>query len=365
MIPYSTQSIDEADIKAVVDVLHRNNITQGELVGEFERTLAKYIGVKFAVVFNSATSALYSAYKILNIDGMECITTPISFCATSNMLLANDIKPVFCDINAIGNIDVDLIETHITENTKAIVSVDYGGNSVEVDKILELCKKYNLKFISDSSHSLGGEYKGIKIGNFATMSIFSFHALKPITTIEGGAIVTNNEEYYHKALLTRSHGIIKRKLWESELLEWGYNFRLSDVACALGLSQLSKLDSFIDKRNKIARIYDKHFSENEFCTTVKIPQYLKSTHHLYPLLLNDKLSLNKSEIFQNLIDCGIGVQVHYKPIYQFALYSGYAKLPKADRFYKAELSIPCHQKMSDDDVGFIIDKIFEIFRRYS
>lgn len=363
MIPYSTQFIDDDDVDSVVSALKGEYVTQGMLVESFEKKIAEYLGVKFAVVFNSATSALNIAYKILSIDGFKAITTPLTFCATSNMMLENNITPVFCGCNNNGNIDVKYIKKILNENDniKAIVSVDFAGNSVDIDEILDICRENNLYFVSDSSHSFGGEYKGKKIGNFADMTIFSFHALKPITTIEGGAIVTNNEEFYIKAKLFRSHGIKKTCLWDSQLDFVGYNFRLSDVACALGISQLKKLDSFIEKRNQIARFYDDIFKDNLYFNTIKVKEYIKSTYHLYPILLNRNLWCNKEEIFRDLLSLGIGVQVHYKPIYQFNLYkNSYQAIDSIENFYKSEISIPCHQKMTLKDAEFVSNSLLKV-----
>lgn len=365
MIPYSTQSIDDDDIQAVVNALKSEYITQGSKVEEFERAIARYTGARFAIVFNSATSALDIAYKILNLEGEYALTTPLSFCATSNMMLNNGIKPVFCDIYSNGNISIDSLKSHLHIKPKAIVSVDYAGNSVSVDSILELCKKHNLYFISDSSHSFGGEYQGKKIGQFADMTIFSFHALKPITTIEGGAITTNNEEFYLKAKAYKSHNLIKKKLWNSELEMVGYNYRLSDVACVLGLSQLKKLDMFIQRRQNIARFYDEIFANNPLLSTITIPQYIKSTHHLYPILLSPKLWCAKEEIFGDLLALGIGVQVHYKPIYQFNLYKyTHPSITNVDNFYKSEISIPCHQKMTQDEAMYVAKSVIATLQKY-
>lgn len=364
MIPYSRQSINKDDLSAVLAVLKSDIITQGDVVEEFEKEIAKYLGVKYAITFNSATSALYTAYKILDYEGFEFITTPLTFCATSNMMLNLGIKPIFCEIDNLGNIDTFKIEKLINKNTRAIVSVDYAGISVDVYKIIEICKRYNLSFISDSSHSFGGEYKGRKIGQFADMSIFSFHALKPITTIEGGAIVTNNKDFYKKALLIRSHGIIKNELWDSQLDFTGFNFRLSDVASALGISQLKRLEGFIEKRAKIANFYNLAFKDNPFFSTLEIPKHIKSSHHLYPILLNQKLWKHKKAIFKDLLDKGIGIQVHYKPLYQYNLYKNHAKLQSAECFYNAEISIPCHQKMSLKDAKFVAKNLLKILKKY-
>ena len=363
MIPYSTQCIDDDDINAVISALKGDCITQGAIVELFEIEIAKYLGVKYVVVFNSATSALNIAYKILQISGFRAITTPLTFCATTNMMLENHITPIFCPCDDCGNISPESIKKILKNNSdiKAIVSVDFAGNSVEVDEILQICKQNDLYFISDSSHSFGGEYKGVKIGNFADMTIFSFHALKSITTIEGGAIATNNEYFYNQAKLFRSHGIKKTKLWNSQLDFVGYNFRLSDVACALGLSQLKKVDRFIEKRRQIATFYNQRFHNNPYFRTLGIKDYIKPAYHLYPILLNQQFWCAKEEIFQSLLDLGIGVQVHYKPIYQYNLYKdSHFAIDNIEDFYKSEISIPCHQKMTMQDAEFVANSVLRV-----
>ena len=362
MIPYSTQWITQEDIQAVIEALNSPMLTQGEQTQCFEEEIANYLGVKYALVFNSATSALYCAYKALNLEGFEAITSPLSFVATSNMLLENGAKPVFCDIKTDGNIDESKIASLITPKTKVIVSIDYAGKSVEVEKIQEIAKKHHLFFISDSSHSFGGEYNNKKIGLFADATIFSFHALKPITTGEGGALVTNNEEIYQKAKLIRSHGVVKKALWNSDVNQSGFNFRLSDIASALGRSQLKKLDSFIAIREEIAQFYDSYFENNPYFHTLTMPKNIKSTRHLYPIFLKQKFWCAKEAIFSKLLDCGLGVQVHYKPIHLLSLYSNLPNAPlyNAERFYNAEISIPCHQKMNLSDVKQVADSPLHI-----
>lgn len=360
--PYSTQLIQEDDVRAVVQTLVSEMLTQGEQTELFEEELAKYLGVKYVLVFNSATSALYCAYRAYNLQDSEVITTPISFVATCNMLLENSAKPIFCDIKSDGNINEEKIHPLITPHTKAIVSVDYSGKSVEVEKIKEIAKQHGLIWISDSSHSFGGEYRGEKIGSLADSTIFSFHALKPFTTGEGGAIATNDKKIYEKAKQIRSHGVVKKTLWNSEVEDTGFNFRLSDIASALGRSQLKKVDLFIAKREKIARIYDQAFRDNPYFDISLIPDYIKSSRHLYPILLKQKYWCSKEDIFKSLQDKGLGVQVHYKPIHLYKLYSCSKTLYNAENFYKAQISIPCHQKMEIQDAYKCIEYIFDVFR---
>ena len=360
--PYSTQLIEEDDIEAVAQVLRGATLTQGEQTEIFEKELAEYLGVKYVLTFNSATSALYCAYKAYNLADSEVITTPISFVATCNMLLENDAKPIFCDIKSDGNINEEKIASLITPKTKAIVSVDYAGKSVEIEKIKAIAQEHNLIWISDSSHSFGGEYKGEKIGGFADSTIFSFHPLKPLTTGEGVELATNDENIYKRAKLIRSHGVVKKTLWNSEVSESGFNFRMTDIASALGRSQLKKVDSFIARREQIARFYDEIFDNNPHFDTLLIPSYIKSSRHLYPIFLKQKYFCSKEEIFKALQKEGLGVQVHYKPIHLYSLYSPYSPLYMAEAFYKAEISIPCHQKMTQEDAKITAEKIFSVFQ---
>lgn len=366
MNPYSTQLIDSEDIQAVLETLQSKHLTQGEQTELFEQELASYLGVKFVLVCNSATSALYCVYKALKLENHQVITSPLSFVATANMLLEVGAEPIFCDIKLDGNIDEAKIPSLITPKTKAIVSIDYAGKSVEIPALQKLAKDHGLVFISDSSHSFGGEYKGQKIGSFADATIFSFHAVKPFTTAEGGAIATNDENLYQKAKLIRSHGVIKKALWNSDVEQSGFNFRLSEIASALGRSQLKKVDSFIAKREQNAQLYDALFSQNPYFDILPMPSYIKSSRHLYPIFLKQKFWCAKEAIFSKLIDQGLGVQVHYKPIHLFSLYKRSQKTPlyNAERFYNAELSIPCHQKMNKEDVEQTARIILETFLKF-
>ncbi len=369
MIPYSTQLIDESDIQAVVNVLKSSHLTQGKQVEAFEQALCEYTGARYAVSFNSATSALMGAYDAAGIGkGDEIITTPISFVATSNMAVVLGAKPVFCDVKLDGNIDERMIEKLITERTKAIVPVDFGGKAVNLNAISELAQKHQLLLIEDACHALGSEYKGKKIGSISDMTIFSFHAIKPITTGEGGAVLTDNEAYAQKLRRFRSHGIIKKKFWNMDMVEMGHNFRLTDFAAALGLSQIKKLDTFIQKRHEIAAYYDERFKGNKLFSSIPIPQDEISARHLYPILLIPELQCPKEDIFAALHEKGIGVQVHYKPIHQNSFYIdkyGKQRLSVAEDFYRSELSLPCHQKMRLEDAAYVADTLLDILDNYA
>ncbi len=368
-LSYSTQSIDEDDIQSLIEVLKSPFLTQGPKLREFEQDLATYTGAKFAIAFNSATSALESSYTVAGIaKGDELITSPISFVATSNMIIACGATPVWCDIKKDGNIDEEKIEALITSKTKAIVPIHFGGKPVEIEKIHAIARKHRLLVIEDAAHALGSSIGGQKIGSFSDMTVFSFHAIKPITTGEGGAVLTDSEEYATQLKLIRSHGMIKKQLWDSDMITLGYNFRMSELAASLGVSQLKKIDNFIKIRNSIASYYDKRFKEEKLFTVQNINKFQKSSRHLYPIFIQTQLQVDKQEIFKELQENALGIQVHYKPIYENSFYKehfGEVFYQGADAFYKAEISIPCHQKMNLDDAKYVADTLIKILSKYS
>nr|WP_096478996.1 UDP-4-amino-4,6-dideoxy-N-acetyl-beta-L-altrosamine transaminase [Helicobacter pylori] len=364
---YSEPCLDEEDKKAVLEVLNSKQLTQGKRSLLFEEALCEFLGVKHALVFNSATSALLTLYRNFsdfNADCNEIITTPISFVATANMLLESGYKPVFAEIKNDGNIDELVLEKLINERTKAIVSVDYAGKSVEIESIQKLCKRHSLSFLSDSSHALGSEYQNKKVGGFALASVFSFHAIKPITTAEGGAVVTNDGELYEKMKWFRSHGMIKKDFFEGEVKSIGHNFRLNEIQSALGLSQLKKAPLLMQKREEIALVYDRIFKDNPYFTPLHPLLKDKSSNHLYPILMRQKFFTCKKLILENLHKRGILAQVHYKPIYQYQLYQqlfNTAPLKSAEDFYRAEISLPCHANLDLESVQNIAHGVLKTF----
>ncbi|WQW78440.1 UDP-4-amino-4,6-dideoxy-N-acetyl-beta-L-altrosamine transaminase [Helicobacter pylori] len=371
---YSEPCLDEEDKKAVLEVLNSKQLTQGKRSLLFEESLCEFLGVKHALVFNSATSALLTLYRNFSDFSADCneiITTPISFVATANMLLESGYTPVFAGIKNDGNIDELALEKLITKKTRAIVSVDYAGKSVEVGSIQKLCKKHSLSFLSDSSHALGSEYQNKKVGGFALASVFSFHAIKPITTAEGGAVVTNDSELYEKMKLFRSHGMLKKDFFEGEVKNIGHNFRLNEIQSALGLSQLKKAPLLMQKREEIALVYDRIFKDNPYFTPLHPLLKDKSSNHLYPILMRQKFFTCKKLILESLHKLGILAQVHYKPIYQYQLYQqlfNTAPLKSAEDFYNAEISLPCHANLNLESVQNIahgVLKTFEGFNRIS
>ncbi|WP_317363479.1 UDP-4-amino-4,6-dideoxy-N-acetyl-beta-L-altrosamine transaminase [Campylobacter helveticus] len=368
MLSYSHQNITQDDIEVVVKALKEDFLTCGAKVDEFEKALCAYVGVKAACVLNSATSALHLAYLALNVKDKIVLTTPLTFIATANAALMAGAKVEFVDIGLDGNIDAKKLRTRLEkscENIGAVAVVDFAGQSVEIDEIATLCKEFNLPLLDDASHALGAEFRGKKVGSFATLSVFSFHPVKPITTFEGGAVLSDDEEIIEHIKRLRSHAIVKKRLWDSDSFELGFNYRLSDVACALGINQLAKLDKNLEKREQIAAFYDKEFEKNPYFSTLKIAPHKKSSRHLYPILLYPEFYCSKEEIFSALLKKGIGVQVHYKPTYEFSFYKnmlGNLRLENVDNFYKAELSIPCHQEMSLKDAEFVKESLFEVLK---
>lgn len=367
---YSEPCLDEEDKKAVLEVLNSKQLTQGKRSLLFEEALCEFLGVKHALVFNSATSALLTLYRNFSDFSADCneiITTPISFVATVNMLLESGYKPVFAEIKNDGNIDELALEKLINEKTKAIVSVDYAGKSVEIGSIQKLCKRHSLSFLSDSSHALGSEYQNKKVGGFALASVFSFHAIKPITTAEGGAVVTNDGELHEKMKWFRSHGMIKKDFFEGEVKSIGHNFRLNEIQSALGLSQLKKAPLLMQKREEIALVYDRIFKDNPYFTPLHPLLKDKSSNHLYPILMHQKFFIFKKLILENLHKRGILAQVHYKPIYQYQLYQqlfNTAPLKSAEDFYRAEISLPCHANLDLESVQNIAHGVLKTFEGF-
>ena len=381
MIPYGHQWIDDDDIKAVTDVLKSDWITQGRKVNEFEYEFARYVGAKYAVAVNSGTAALHSACFAAGIkEGDEVITTPITFVATANCIIYQGGVPVFADINKDTlNIDPRRIAKEITPATKAIIPVDFTGLPADLEAINELAKESDLIVIEDACHALGAIYKGSKIGSISDMTCFSFHPVKHITTGEGGMITTNSREYYKKLKLFRSHGITKDTdatlscPWYYEMRELGYNYRLTDFQCALGISQLKKIDEFVKKRKKIAyEYYDEFMVIPEIINPIYYAHSAKldSAWHLYVIQLNlEKLKVGRMEIFEALRKEGIGVNVHYIPVHlqpyyqkRFGYHSG--DFPVAENYYSRVITLPIYPKMTDKDVEFVIEKVKKVIKRH-
>jgi UDP-4-amino-4,6-dideoxy-N-acetyl-beta-L-altrosamine transaminase len=379
MIPYGKQTIEKNDIQAVLKVFEENEmLTTGKYVPEFENKVSEYVGVKYAVAVNSGTAALHLATYALDIkEGDEVIVPAISFVASANCVLYQQGKPVFCDINPDTMcIDINKIEALITEKTKAILFVDMCGQPCNFDEIKEIATKYNLRTIHDAAHSIGAIYKDRKVGSYADITCFSFHPVKNITTCEGGMIVTNNEEYYKRAIAFRTHGISRdfkeREKMNSHYYEMqclGFNYRIPDVLCALGIEQLKRLDKFVERRNEIANKYNKLF-EPYSNLLIPLTNNHYSSYHIYVIKLNlENLNEDRDTIFKELKNNGVGVNVHYMPIYLHPYYQslGYEKglCPISEDIYNRIITLPIFPLLKNEEVDIVFKKTIDILNIYS
>jgi len=390
LIPYSKQWIDNSDIKYITKILRSDWITQGPTIEKFEKTIAKYVGTKYAVAVSSGTAALHAACFAAEIKpSNEVIVPTLTFAASANCVLYLGAKPVLVDIDyETGNIDVNEIRKKITKRTKAIIAVDFAGHPADWDKIKKVAKSHNLVTIDDAAHALGSQYHGQKIGSIADLTIFSFHPVKTITTGEGGMVVTNNKNYYERLLRFRHHGIIKKTKiggWFYEMVDLGYNLRMTDIQAALGISQLGKIDKFIKKRRAIVKKYNKNFQD---LPNIKVPKEKKGSicaWHLYPARFNlQKLGKTKKQIYDFLKSKGLGVQVHYIPIHFHPYYqkhfgykrslqpSSFDKLrttgPKkgdfnnAEKFYEEEISLPLFPSLKKTEIDYVVKTVKNLIR---
>ena len=376
LLPYGHQWVDDEDISAVIEVLKGDWITQGPKIEEFETKLAEYCGAKYAVAVSNGTAALHAACAVAGIsDGDEAITTPLTFAATANAVVYCSGKPVFADIKEDTlNIDSNEIRGAISSATKAILPVDFAGYPADLEEIMAIAKERGLVVIEDAAQALGAEYRGRKIGNLADMTILSFHPVKHITTGEGGMVLTNNEEFYEKLKIFRHHGIIKNNpdkgSWYYEIDNLGYNLRLTDFQCTLGISQMTKLDHFIQRRREIAASYNEAFTKVAEIITPVEGDDVKAVHHIYVIQLRtDILKVGRKEVFEALRAENIGVNVHYRPLHLQPFYQrnfGYRKgdYPKAERYYERAITLPVFPKMSDEDVKDVIEAVRKVIRYY-
>lgn len=377
---YGHQYIDEADIQAVVEVLKSDFLTCGPKIGELEQKLCDLTGAKYAVVCSNGTAALHMACQVAGVGaGDEVITTPITFAASANCALYCGARPVFADINEeTYNIDPESVKKVTTEKTKAVVAVDFTGQSVELDELLQHCREKKLVLIEDGAHVIGTSYKGRKNGSIADMTTFSFHPVKTVTGGEGGAVLTNNREYYEKLLLYRAHGITRNPElmehepdgpWYYEQVALGMNYRITDIQAALVISQLDKLSAFSQRRKEIVKAYNEAFGKlPQLFVQKEIPES-DTTRHLYILRIRpEKLTIDRKQFFEALAAENICCNVHYIPTYYFPYYEklGYRKglCPKAEKLYEEIISLPLYYAMTDQDVADVIAAVKKIAEYY-
>ena len=378
-ISYGKQSIDDSDIDAVIETLKSDRLTQGSKVDEFEESLAKYCGSKYAVAVSSATAGLHLAYQVLGLStGDEIITSPITFAATTNaaLYLGADIK--FVDIvSSTVLMDNDKIEESVSSKTKIIVPVHFAGLSSDMVEISNIASKHNLKVVEDAAHALGARYyNGKKVGccEYSDMTVFSFHPVKSITTGEGGAITTNSKELYDKLKLLRSHGIVRDSAdfkykssvpYYHEMQYLGYNYRMTDIQAALGISQLKRLDEFVKRRNLISNFYRINFLDNNKICALENLDGRYNSYHLFVMLLDDKDKRNKLISF--LESKKISTQIHYMPVYKHPYYidKGYnISLVNAEDYYERCVSLPIYPAMDDSEAKLVMEYIKEFIALY-
>ncbi len=379
-VQYGKQYIDSADILAVTEVLRSPFLTCGPQISALEKKFCKLIGAKYAVAVSNGTAALHIACIAAGIGpGDEVITTPLTFAASANCVSYCGGKPVFADIDPeTYNIDPDAIEVCITPNTKAVIPVHYTGQSVAYDEIARICKKHGLLLIQDAAHAVGTRYKGNPIGSLGDMTCFSFHPVKTVTSGEGGIVTTDDEAFYQKLLLARSHGITRDPSqmhqpsddpWYYEMVSLGYNYRLTDMQAALLSSQLDKLSIFSARRKEIVRRYDEAFCDVDGIIVQKEIPESDTTRHLYVIQLDPNvLSCSRREFFDAMAAENIHCQVHYIPVYRLPYYQqlGYPEglCPKAEQLYERILSIPLYYSLTDEQVEQVIFAVRKICAYY-
>lgn len=379
-IQYGRQYIDDADIRAVSDVLRSDFLTCGPQIPALEEKFCKVTGAKYAVAVSNGTAALHIACIAAGIEpGNEVITTPITFAASANCVSYCGGTPVFADIDPeTYNMDPAAMEACITPKTKAVIPVHYTGQAVAYDEIAAICQKHGLLLIQDAAHAIGTLYKGQPIGSLADMTCFSSHPVKTVTSGEGGVVTTNDEVLYQKLLLARSHGITRDHSqmsepcddpWYYEMVSLGYNYRLTEIQAALFSSQLDKLPVFSKRRKEIVKRYNEAFRDVEGIIVQKEIPSSDTTRHLYVIQLDpDILTCSRRQFFDAMAAENIHCQVHYIPVYRLPYYQrlGYPKglCPKAERLYERILSIPLYYSLTDRQVEDVILAIRKICAYY-
>jgi perosamine synthetase len=380
LLPYGRQSVDECDIQAVVEVLRSDWLTTGPKVAEFEEAFAARVGAAHAVSFSSGTAALHAAAFAAGLKaGDEAITTPLTFAATANCVLYQNATPVFADVcRDTLNLDPAQIENKITPKTRAIIPVDYAGHAADLTKIIAIAQCHGLIVIEDACHALGAEYEGKRVGSIADMTVFSFHPVKHITTGEGGMVTTGNAQFAETLRRFRNHGISSDARqrqsagqWHYEMVLLGFNYRLPDIVCALGIQQLKKLDANLARRREIAAIYTAAFREIPGVIPPAVRSEANPAWHLYPIRLEiAKLTADRAQIFRALRAENIGVNVHYIPVHLHPYYRerfGYrgGEFPGAEDAYSRLISLPMFHAMTDRDVQDVIGAVTKVLASYS
>ena len=378
-LPYGRQSVDEADVQAVVNVLRSEWLTTGPKVGEFEEAFALRVGAEHAVSFSSGTAALHAAAFAAGLkSGDEAVTTPITFAATANCVLYQGATPVFADVSPDTlNLDPERVASKISANTRAILPVDYAGHPADMAAIGEIADKHGLIVIEDACHALGAEYGGKRVGSIADLTVFSFHPVKHITTGEGGMVTTDNARFAETLRRFRNHGISSEARqrqqagqWHYEMVLLGFNYRLPDIVCALGLEQLKRLDANLVRRRGIATMYAAAFRDFPAVIPPHVRAGVNPAWHLYPIRFDlSRLTANRAQIFRALRAENIGVNVHYIPVHYHPYYrerfgSKIGEFPVAEAAYERLISLPMFHGMNDGDVEDVIHAVKKVLGHY-
>lgn len=379
MLPYGRQWIDEDDITAVTAVLRSDWLTTGPNVPEFETAFAGFVGAREAVAVSNGTAALHAAMHALGIGpGDEVIVPVMTFAASANCVVYQGGTPVFADVQADTLlIDPDDVAAKITARTKAIVAVDYAGQPCDYERLHTLARQHGLKLVADACHAIGGAYREMPVGTLADLSTFSLHPVKHITTGEGGVIITHDDEMARRMRVFRNHGITtdhrqraEQGAWFYEMVELGYNYRLTDFQCALGLSQLRKLPGWVARRQAIARTYDAAFAGLTAVTPLTTRPEVSHAYHLYVVRFDlSQLTVDRNTLFQALRTEGMGVNLHYIPVHLHPFYrqrlgTRPGMCPAAEAAYAEIMSLPIFPQMSDEDVQDVITAVSKIVTAY-
>lgn len=379
LLPYGRQSIDDDDIGAVVEVLRSDWLTTGPKVREFERAFASFTGAGEAVAVSSGTAALHATMHGLAIaPGDEVIVPAMTFAASANCVVYQGGTPIFADVERQSLlIDCRDVESKITPRTRAIVAVDYAGQPCDYDSLRHIAAHHGLALVADACHSLGGSYKGRPVGTLADFNVFSLHPVKAMTSGEGGMITAASFEAAHALRRFRNHGVTSDHFqreqigsWLYEMVELGYNYRLSDIQCALGLGQLGKLPGWIKRRGTIARRYDDAFARLPGAVPLTVQPEIVHAYHLYVIQLEPNfLSVDRKQIFAALRAEGIGVNVHYLPVhlhpfYRHAFGTSTGQCPIAEAAYQQIISLPIFPAMSDGDVDDVVEALWKVMSAY-
>ncbi len=380
LLPYGRHTIHEEDIRAVVNVLRSARLTSGSCVAAFEEAFADFVGATHAVSFSSGTGALHGAVAAAGLAaGDEAITTPLTFCATANCVLYQGAKPVLADVREDTlTLDPDQVEQRLSPRTKAVLPMDYAGHPADGERFMALAERYGLLVIEDACHALGARDQDRPIGQISHMTIFSFHPVKHITTGEGGMVTTNDAELARRLRRFRNHGIDLEARgrhaegpWRYDMVCLGYNYRLADIGCALGLSQLRRVEHALARRREIAARYSAAFQNFPELIPPTVRSNTSPAWHLYPLRLHlSRFRVGKAEVYRALQAEGVGVNVHFLPVHLHSYYRerfGYqgGEYPVAERAYEQLLTLPLFDGMSDHDVDDVIAAVEKVRRAYA